>query len=175
MYNSLFYLLALVTILLPTVVFGENTFVPLNTGGIPGLPSTDAWTTEELLKNIYKLSIGIAALLVVGRLMMGGVKYMFSEVVNKKSEAKEDIKQALLGLLIILAAVTILNTINSNLNNLNVLGNADPTTAGKGGAEGGGEGAVDDRDCDRVLVEGDCGCDRHLEYDGGASYTCVDD
>lgn len=82
--------------------------------GIPGLadPSTDFNTYINIL---YALSISVAALLAVIKIIIAGVKYMLSDLVSSKEEAKSDIQGALIGLLIVVSAVLILNVINPQL------------------------------------------------------------
>ena len=87
------------------------------------LPFVSGMSMESYATTLYRISITLAAFLVVLRLILAGVKYMFSEVVTNKEEAKKDITQALLGLLIILAAVTLLNTINPSLTELDFFRN----------------------------------------------------
>jgi len=84
--------------------------------GIPGIPdnSTDL---NQYFNAIYRLSISLAALLAVVKIVMAGAKYMLTDIVPAKGEALADIKGALLGLLVILAAVLILGTINKNILN----------------------------------------------------------
>ncbi len=96
--------------------------------GIPGIANPDALSTEAYVQALYNISITAAALLVVFKLMVAGVQYMFSEIVTKKEDAKKDIRASLIGLLIILSAVTLLNTINPNLTTLNFLRNAEPAS-----------------------------------------------
>lgn len=92
---------------------------------IPGLnPKTQ--TTDQYVNALYLLSITVAALLAVVKIIFGGVKWMLSDVVTDKSSAKKDMWGAVLGLLIVLSAVLILNTINSDLTKLNFLENAEP-------------------------------------------------
>jgi hypothetical protein len=99
---------------------------------LPFLAGADLTTTEGYVRALYQLAIGAAAVLVVLRLMYAGVQYMFSEVVTSKQKAKETIKSALLGLVIILGAVTILNTINPNLTRTDWLRNASGITLTSG-------------------------------------------
>ena len=115
----LVFCLALVSWLIPIATQAQvETFQDL-----PFLQGGD--TIGSYANALYRISIAIAALLVVIRLIMAGVKYMFSEVVTNKQEAKNDIREAILGLLIILAAVTLLQTINPDLVNLEVLNRAN--------------------------------------------------
>ncbi len=92
---------------------------------IPGLDA-DSQSTGEYVEALYILSITVAAFLAVVKIIFGGVKWMLSDVVTDKSAAKKDIWGAIIGLLIVLSAVLILNTINPNLTQLDFLQNADP-------------------------------------------------
>ncbi|MFN3188245.1 MAG: pilin [Candidatus Paceibacteria bacterium] len=64
---------------------------------------------------LYIFAITVGAMLAVLKLVAAGVKYMFSDIVTNKEAAKSDIKGALLGLLIVIGAVVILNTVNTDL------------------------------------------------------------
>jgi hypothetical protein len=57
----------------------------------------------------------------VVKIIFAGVKYMLSDLVTSKEAAKKDIRGALIGLLIVLGAVLILNTINPQLKGLTAL------------------------------------------------------
>jgi hypothetical protein len=100
--------------------------------GVP-LLNRDATSFQDYIDILLTAAIGIAALMVVLRIIWAGVQYMLSEVVTSKEEAKRSIGGALLGLLIILASVVILTTINPNLARLDVLQSA-PTVRGGGGS-----------------------------------------
>jgi type IV secretory pathway VirB2 component (pilin) len=67
------------------------------------------------LNLIIKLFIGICAVLAVIMIVVGGIEYMTSELPGLKSEGKDRIVQAILGLLLALGAWTLLYTINPNL------------------------------------------------------------
>lgn len=90
------------------------------------LPRLDAdeQSTEEYVNALYLLSITIAAFLAFVKILYGGIKWMFSDVVTSKESAKKDIRGALFGLLIVVSAVLILETINTDLTNLNIFGDA---------------------------------------------------
>jgi hypothetical protein len=88
----------------------------------------DSSSTQEYVNALYMLAIMVAALLAVVKIIFGGVKWMFSDVVTDKSAAKKDIWGAILGLLIVLAAVIVLETINPNLAKLKFLNNAPGIT-----------------------------------------------
>jgi hypothetical protein len=92
---------------------------------IPGL-DPNSQSTGDYVNALYILAITAAALMAFVKIIFGGVKWMLSDVVTDKSSAKKDIQGALLGLLIVLAAVLVLNTINQDLTKLNFLENAQP-------------------------------------------------
>lgn len=111
-------------LLLPTVALAATTMTTFQDVPLWNNASDSA----SIIEALYKIAIGAAAILVVFRLMMAGVQYMFSEMITSKQKAKETIQSALLGLLIILGAVTILSTINPNLVKLDVVGKGAPVT-----------------------------------------------
>jgi len=90
--------------------------------GIPGVG--DASNFDQYIDALYALSISLAALIAVVKIILAGAKYMLSDQPGDKSSAKDDIRNALIGLLIVIGAVVILNTVNSDLTTLNVLNNA---------------------------------------------------
>lgn len=89
---------------------------------IPGVDSS--MTIETYIDALFKLSITVAGLIAVVKIIFSGVKWMLSDVITDKSSAKKDIRGAIFGLLIILTAVLVLNTINTNLTVLNIFANA---------------------------------------------------
>lgn len=116
--------IAVFVLLWPGVIIAQG-----DMGTFQQLPFvTDAAnSTEDYISALYKISISIAAILVVLKLIFAGTKYILTDVVSTKGNAKDDIKNALLGLLIILAAVTILNTINPQITRTDIFRNATPT------------------------------------------------
>ena len=100
---------------MPASVFAQETLV-----NIPGLTGRSDF--DGYINAIYAMFISIAALLAVVKLIVAGVKYMFSDIVTQKSDAKRDIQGALLGLLVVLSAVLILNVINPNLTSFDTSG-----------------------------------------------------
>ncbi len=79
----------------------------------------------KYLESIFNLAIGIASVLAVLMIVIGGFKYITVEASPYSvEEAKNQINGALLGLVLVLAAWLILNTINTNLVNFNT--NLDP-------------------------------------------------
>lgn len=103
-------------IILPNISLAEGVpFKPLV--GIPGFNPDDVngLGFGTYINTLYRLSISLAALLAVVKIVMAGAKYMLSDIVTYKEEAKNDIKGALVGLLIIIGAVLILNTVNTDI------------------------------------------------------------
>ena len=103
--------------ILPTFVSAQTNFVSLV--GIPGVPN-NGQDLGAYFNALYRLSISLAALLAVIKIIGAGAKYMLTDIVPAKGEALADIKGALLGLLVIIAAVIILSTINRNILNTNL-------------------------------------------------------
>lgn len=64
------------------------------------------------IPNIFTLLIGLAGVLAVLMIVIGGVQYLSTDAISGKSEAKERITNAILGLLLAIGAFVILNTIN---------------------------------------------------------------
>lgn len=133
-YRYLFLFVVLLFATLPFVTFGQS-FTPLV--GIPGVNANS--TIGQYVNALYILSISIAAFLAVIKLIIAGVKYMTSDIITSKENAKKDIKGALFGLLIVLGAVLILSTINSQLTGFDIL-TPNPNPPAYDGGGGGGSG-----------------------------------
>jgi|GEM_PF-3325620 len=100
-----------------TTVFAQN-FEPL--AAIPGLTDENL-TIVGYLERIFFLAIIAGALFAVVRISIAGFKYMMTDVITSKSDAREDIKGAFIGLGILLATVIVLTVINPNLLQLDFL------------------------------------------------------
>jgi hypothetical protein len=94
-----------------------NTYVPLV--GVPGV-TNPALKFGDYINALYALSISVAALMAVIKIIIAGMKWMLSDVVTNKSEAISEIRGAVLGLLIVISAVLILNQINPQLTETNI-------------------------------------------------------
>jgi hypothetical protein len=98
-----------------TTVLANGTFVPLSQN-IPGGPNKAfGGGLFQLLNYIFAISIGVAAILAVIMLTIGGFRYMTSESVFSLGSAKENITNAIVGILIVLTAVLVLKTINPDI------------------------------------------------------------
>jgi hypothetical protein len=110
--NSKKLLPLFVFILLLTPVVTLAQFEPLV--GIPGITDPNA-DFNDYINTLYAISISVAGLVAVIKIIIAGVKWMLSDLVSSKQEAKSDIQGALIGLLIIISAVLILEVINPQL------------------------------------------------------------
>lgn len=112
---------------LPFLSFAQTEVPPISFQplvGIPGIGSDQTSNFGAYLNALYYLAISIAALIAVLKIIIAGAKYMLSGTsVSSTQSAKSDIKGALIGLLIIIGAVVILNTINSDLTAMRALDN----------------------------------------------------
>jgi len=89
-------------------------YVPLET--LPSSPGVDTSTLGGYLANIYTIGIGLAGVLAVLMIVIGGIQYIGSGMSpSGKSDAKDRIRNAIMGLLLALLSWIILNTINPTL------------------------------------------------------------
>lgn len=111
------YSLSLITYLgLFSVVFAEGggtDYVLLEP--LPGISSVPVGGFGAYLSAMFKLSIGLATVLAVLQLSVAGFKYLIQDSFSTKSDARETINNALIGLLLILSSYLILKTINPDL------------------------------------------------------------
>jgi hypothetical protein len=99
-------------------VTGIGTTTPSSTytllapiGGMTTAPTN----IGDYFNKIFLIAIGLCGALAVVMIIISGVQYMGDESIFGKTEAKAGIRNALLGLLIALAAYVLLNTINPDL------------------------------------------------------------
>ena len=95
----------------------DTTYEPLSP--LPGLEGVYDTTGDcplgKYLTIMINLILGIAAVLAMVMIVSGGIQYMGSELISSKEAGKDQIKNAILGLLLALGAYLILNTINPSL------------------------------------------------------------
>jgi hypothetical protein len=119
--NIKIFLLITVIIGAASVVYADDSvklIVPI--GGITRTGSgAGAVGPDEYVKTFYQWSIGLAALLAMAQLVLGGLQYVLAAGnISSKEAANERIRSSLVGLLILISIVTVLTTINPNLANL---------------------------------------------------------
>jgi hypothetical protein len=108
----------------PLLTYAQG-FVPLSTdAGSLGLDATTGM--QNFLNTLFGISVAVSAILAVIMITIGGFKYMTSESVFKTSSAKENIQGAIFGLIIVLAAILILEVINPDIVSLNLFSPPTP-------------------------------------------------
>ncbi len=95
-------------------------YVPLTPGSIPQIGNLTSINMSNILNGLFAISIGVSAILAVIMLTIGGFKHMTSESAFKISGAKEQMTNAIVGLLIVLLSYVILYTINPEIVSLNL-------------------------------------------------------
>lgn len=134
MTKRLFALLLLSLITLPVLVSAqtppptpdpaENTntaFVSLT--NIPALEGAgNAATLPAFVNSLYKLAIGLAAVLAVLQIIRAGIMYMGGDSVTEKKEAKNLIALSIGGLVLILSPVIVFSIINPKILDLQIGG-----------------------------------------------------
>ena len=88
---------------------------------VDGVREVTAINIQGYILYLFKIAIAIAVLLAVVMVTWGGFKYMTVESVTGKSDAKETIQNAILGMLGALGSYLILYTINPQLVDLNLV------------------------------------------------------
>lgn len=121
-----------ITFFIPSLVLADVKFKPLV--GIPGFNGNEEITLDKFINSFFLTCIALAALLAVVKLVIAGFKYMMTDVVTSKEDAKNDIKGALFGLLVVASTVLILTTINEKITNIELVnkysGLIAPSTGG---------------------------------------------
>jgi len=110
----------ILVILVPQAVFAItlNLKYPIPPGA-PNINSPDGQTLSQVVAWFYYFILWIAGFATFVMMIVGGVKWLTSAGnPNQISDAKDQIKNAILGLLLILAAFIILQTINPGFTTL---------------------------------------------------------
>ena len=91
----------------------------------------------EYLPALFTLLVGATTVLAVVWLVLGGIQYMSTDAYSDKSQGKEKIRNALLGLLLAGASWLILNTINPQLIEIELSPVKNSTSVGSEGVNSG--------------------------------------
>ncbi len=127
-------------LLLPLLVWAQTTKTTdyLLVENLPFIKDTTNIATY--LQGVFNLGMGLAVTLAILMIVVNGIKYMVSDAIGEKIAAKDIIKNAMIGLLIIFGSVLILNTINPQLITFNLQATIDRTVAAiKAGQPGGAD------------------------------------
>lgn len=113
-------LFVLSLLLLPAVVLAEEYgFVPLT--NVPFLTDTgNSFDLSQFLNNLYRLAIGVAAVIAVLQIMRAGIMYMGGDSVTEKKEAKNLIGLSIAGLILVLSPVVVFSIINPEILSLKI-------------------------------------------------------
>lgn len=99
----------------------QATYTLLQPLEVPGQGTVE--TTADLnsyLNLAVKVILGVAGVLAVIMIMIGGIQYLSTDAIGGKSEGREKISGALWGIAIALVSWIILNTINPDLLNVRI-------------------------------------------------------
>lgn len=88
---------------------------------IPGFEYGTTDNLPDLINRLYIMLIVAGSVFAVVKLVLAGITWSMSDNVSKKHDVMHDIQGLFLGLAILLAPAIVLNTINSDLTNLNIL------------------------------------------------------
>ncbi|HEU0080781.1 MAG TPA: hypothetical protein VFQ72_02025 [Candidatus Paceibacterota bacterium] len=92
----------------------DTNYIPLTT--VPGAFEAGKITNPvKVVAGVYGIAIGIGSIIAVVMIILAGFKYMYQESIDGKSDAKEQITNAFIGLFVILGSYIILKTINPAL------------------------------------------------------------
>lgn len=106
-------------LLTPTLAFAQQEFVPLT--NIPGLTDVgNSPTLEVFLNNLYRICIGLAAVLAVLQIIRAGITYMLGDSFTEKKEARSMIAMAVFGLVLVLSPVIVFSVINRDILSLRI-------------------------------------------------------
>ncbi len=99
---------------LTSTAYALDDYTPITP--LPGLQNNAGKTNlETYIPGLFRLSIGIAAVMAFVMITVGGIVYATSDSLTNKSEGRRLIENALWGLLLVIGAYAILNTINPNI------------------------------------------------------------
>jgi hypothetical protein len=114
--NIIFTFFLLVLFSVPVAAWGieYQTLMPI-TGHVGETVNITESTFSKYLDNMFKMGIALCTGLAVLMIIIGGIQYVSSDAWGRKSEGKERILAALLGLVIALGSYALLKTINPDL------------------------------------------------------------
>lgn len=120
------YILLAALVMVPVAAFAQELveYVPLtNIPELTGLARQE--TLEGFLQTVYRLCIGIAAVLAVLQIMRAGIMYMGGDSITEKKEARKLIGLSIAGLILVLSPTIVFGIINRDILNLKIDGIED--------------------------------------------------
>lgn len=125
---------------LPLVALAQEFtgYVPLT--NVPFLTETgNAFSLDSFLNGLYRLCIGIAAVVAVLQIMRAGIMYMGGDSVTEKKEARNLIAMSIGGLILVLSPVVVFSLVNPEILTLRI-GNLEDLKVGTSAGETAGTG-----------------------------------
>ena len=117
-------LFVLALLALPALALAQATttgtgFVPLT--NVPFIEEAgNAFSLESFLNGLYRIAIGIAAVVAVLQIMRAGILYMGGDSVTEKKEAKNLIALSIGGLILVLSPVVVFSIIKPEILSLKI-------------------------------------------------------
>ncbi|MFA5386471.1 MAG: hypothetical protein WC297_02315 [Candidatus Paceibacterota bacterium] len=113
---SIIFLSLLSLVCFISVKAAEQTTGQTSVGQTFSFPWSNATGLGALIKQIYLITLGLVGVLALGIIVFGGIQYSMSAGdPTRQKDARDRITQALWGVILLLAAFLILNTINPDL------------------------------------------------------------
>lgn len=113
-------ILTLVLLIAPVVALGADNFVPL--APIPNLDTGSNATLGSYINSLFFLIISVAAMLAVIKVVIGGFQYMTqTSSTSATAKARETIRDAIIGLILLLSSYLILSIVNPQILSLESL------------------------------------------------------
>lgn len=81
----------------------------------PGGQALEQATLPQYISGLFTFGLMVVGITALASIMYGGIRYMASDLITTKQDAKDQITSAIYGLLLLLFSFLILNTINPEL------------------------------------------------------------
>lgn len=94
----------------------------------PGGKVLEKATLPQYISGIFTFGLMVVGITALASIMLGGIRYMASDLITTKQDAKDQIRSAVYGLLLLLFSYLILNTINPELVSLRTATMPAPAT-----------------------------------------------
>lgn len=130
-FNKILLLLAIIFIVVsvlatPTPINAQDAYIPISP--VPNLTDGGSGLTlESYLNNAFTFALGIATILAIIKIALGGIAYMTSKSAGGSEGAKKTILNAVVGLLLLLSTFIILKQINPDILRLEIGEITQPT------------------------------------------------
>ncbi len=117
-YAFILIFVAFIVFLTPVLSYAQQDYEPLKIDVQYKYPWAGATNPADFVGRFYKIALGVVGGAALGVLVYGAVLWTVSGAISSKQDAMEWIWAAIWGIVLLLAAYLILNTINPDLINL---------------------------------------------------------